>query len=193
MFGHIPEELQVRMQEAHDHHVAHIMDFQHSIEEVWQSLTAEQQYTIAGWFNYLANSSADQVRCNLSYTAGSLYRLSAQGSSKCIVCDKNHDEEIEGLLPPATDQVAPEHEHHTHVKTQSSEQDAAAAAAYEESQRIIAEHEANVEKWGLVQDFEKGGFKCASCGMPYPSLEDRMLKPPGIDGCHGCQQKSATG
>ena len=31
------------------------------------------------------------------------------------------------------------------------------------------------------------------CGMAYQSLQDRMLRPAGIEGCSGCQQKSAWG
>lgn len=36
-------------------------------------------------------------------------------------------------------------------------------------------------------------FICTGCGQYYPSLEDRMLRKPGMDGCGGCQQKSAWG
>lgn len=36
-----------------------------------------------------------------------------------------------------------------------------------------------------------GSICCRDCGYPYPSLEDRMLKPPDI--CPGCFQKSAFG
>ena len=36
-------------------------------------------------------------------------------------------------------------------------------------------------------------FRCSNCGMGYVSLEDRMLRPPGIDGCGGCRLKSAHG
>lgn len=35
-------------------------------------------------------------------------------------------------------------------------------------------------------------FMCA-CGIIYQSLQDRMLKPPGVIGCSGCQQKGAWG
>lgn len=36
-------------------------------------------------------------------------------------------------------------------------------------------------------------FRCINCGKGYPSLEDRMRRAPGIDGCGGCQHKSAFG
>lgn len=34
---------------------------------------------------------------------------------------------------------------------------------------------------------------CAGCGMRYVTLTDRMLKAPGIDGCHGCQARAGQG
>lgn len=37
------------------------------------------------------------------------------------------------------------------------------------------------------------GCPSAGCGMQYFSIEDRMLRPPGLDGCSGCQVKSAHG
>lgn len=37
--------------------------------------------------------------------------------------------------------------------------------------------------------------KCpdAGCGMHYSSIEDRMLRPPGVNGCGGCQLRSGHG
>lgn len=37
------------------------------------------------------------------------------------------------------------------------------------------------------------GFICLGCGMRYISIADRMLRPPGIAGCSGCQLKSGHG
>lgn len=37
------------------------------------------------------------------------------------------------------------------------------------------------------------GLRCINCHQVYVSLEDRMLREPGMDGCGGCQVKSAHG
>lgn len=37
------------------------------------------------------------------------------------------------------------------------------------------------------------GLRCINCHQVYVSLEDRMLREPGMDGCGGCQTKSAHG
>lgn len=38
-----------------------------------------------------------------------------------------------------------------------------------------------------------GTLSCTGCGMDYQSLDDRMLRNPGPDGCSGCQYKSGHG
>jgi hypothetical protein len=62
--------------------------------------------------------------------------------------------------------------------------------------------EASVEERRIREQFEKYGvtltgngteIKCNNCLMTYVSLADRMLRPPGVDGCGGCQQKGAWG
>ena len=40
---------------------------------------------------------------------------------------------------------------------------------------------------------DKDGVVCASCGLEYVSLEDRMLKKPGVEGCEGCIQAAKWG
>lgn len=42
-------------------------------------------------------------------------------------------------------------------------------------------------------EFQWPKVLCKGCGMEYVSLEDRMLKAPGIEGCTGCSHKGAWG
>lgn len=37
------------------------------------------------------------------------------------------------------------------------------------------------------------GWQCNNCGKIYSSLQDRMMKPPGIEGCDGCIHKVKWG
>jgi hypothetical protein len=37
------------------------------------------------------------------------------------------------------------------------------------------------------------GFICTNCQQRYPTIQDRMLQPPGVEGCSGCQQKAKFG
>lgn len=37
------------------------------------------------------------------------------------------------------------------------------------------------------------GYACKSCGRIYASIQDRLLRPPGIDGCLSCQNRAGQG
>ncbi len=39
----------------------------------------------------------------------------------------------------------------------------------------------------------EGYFKCGGCGVFIMSLEDRMLREPGVKGCTGCQEQAKFG
>lgn len=67
--------------------------------------------------------------------------------------------------------------------------------------QAVANYVSNAEQWGVVpvnsspieQLDLNGPVKCTGCGSDYPNLADRMLRPPGVDGCGGCQQKAMWG
>jgi hypothetical protein len=68
-----------------------------------------------------------------------------------------------------------------------------------ETAKLEAEKKVDVEndepamkEYGLERTPD-GMLRCKNCKMGYVSLDDRMLRRPGIDGCSGCQIKSAHG
>lgn len=190
VFGVPSEEMRRQMEEAHETQHLHVLNFQHMLEEAWQALNYEQLYAVAKWMALTADSG--NASRNLAYHAGSLFRLAADKSTKCMVCDKNHDEEVKSLLntPGDGSTLVADGETEPHPPT---DEPVGSDLSYEDTQRMIAEHEANVTLYRLTQNFDRGGFNCTGCGMYYLSLEDRMLKPPGIEGCSGCQWKSGHG
>jgi len=188
VFGVPSEEMRRQMEEAHETQHLQVLDFQHTLEEAWQALNYEQLYAVARWMALTADSG--NASRNLAYHAGSLFRLAADKSNKCMVCDKDHDKEVESLLNTQGDGATSEVDSEPQPPT---DEPAEPNLSYEETQRMIAEHEANVTLYRLTQNFDKGGFNCTGCNMHYASLEDRMLKAPGIEGCSGCQWKSGHG
>ena len=73
--------------------------------------------------------------------------------------------------------VDPLEEERRRLEAERAEQDPAAQAALKE----------------YNMELRDGRFFCLGCGLEYVSLEDRMLRAPGADGCHGCHHKSAHG
>lgn len=57
--------------------------------------------------------------------------------------------------------------------------------------------EAQMQEYGLewFHDDDQGidYLRCINCEKFYPSLDDRMMKPPGVEGCDGCQMKAKWG
>lgn len=52
----------------------------------------------------------------------------------------------------------------------------------------------NMKLYALIPDPNGGDyFICEGCGKFYVSLEDRMLRDPGVKGCDGCQEKAKWG
>ena len=54
------------------------------------------------------------------------------------------------------------------------------------------ENERLMHEYNMYQDPE-GSLHCNGCDMPYVSLEDRMRRDPGVEGCPGCQHKAKFG
>lgn len=67
--------------------------------------------------------------------------------------------------------------------------DLAAAAKLEEDHKKAKEYEL---EWNEDPNYPDQ-YRCANCKEPVTSLEDRMLRPPGVEGCPTCQQKAKWG
>ena len=69
----------------------------------------------------------------------------------------------------------------------------------EETAKLLentAEEAVNTElaEWDLeVNPEDPTGLRCTKCGKHYPNLEDRKLRPKGVDGCNGCQERGGWG
>lgn len=57
--------------------------------------------------------------------------------------------------------------------------------------KVQPERDAAMTEYGMIAI--DGQLQCEGCGLHSVSMEDRMLRPPKMDGCSGCQQKSAFG
>lgn len=116
----------------------------------------------------------------------------------CMGCGKKHtneaalDEALDDILGPRNeenrgDALKPEGEKFVQgtLFEMASVSDSAVEAIY-----------ANAEEYGVeVVNLGNplGAVRCIGCGTENPSLEDRMLREPGVKGCGGCQEKAKWG
>jgi hypothetical protein len=70
-----------------------------------------------------------------------------------------------------------------------------ATKAEESAVKTNAEAEAAMMEYRMIWRFNSEGktLHCKDCGMLYQSLEDRMLRSPGVEGCMGCQDVAKHG
>lgn len=61
------------------------------------------------------------------------------------------------------------------------------------AQAVENEEEHNLELYNLVRIPGETWVACKNCGQAYPSIQDRMLNPPGPEGCEGCIHKAKWG
>jgi len=107
-------------------------------------------------------------------------------------CGVNHEEEAEAALTPTKSAM---------VERQFDfDPNYIEGVDTEYPAMVELDSEANLEKYSLetVSAYQDGdphptGLRCKECNQMYPSVEDRMMRPPGVEGCGGCQIKSAHG
>ena len=111
-------------------------------------------------------------------------------------CGINHDKELEGFgnheHPPTAPNASDEHQGRQveDVKLPGETVD-----FQEDRQAFMEEYgiEPNPDHGKASGPIAPSPFRCKGCNIGVASLADRMLRPPGIGGCTGCQQKSAWG
>jgi hypothetical protein len=165
-----------------------------SMEELQAARQREQMessayaHDLAGFFRGLSREDMEHIKVIIymaaeskSYANQTIGMLSAFAEQKfgiCIACNKNHEEQ----LLPETSKIPGET-----VKFSKSMTEA-------EIRSVMKVFDLRFPNEGEVSTIEgEVPVICRNCNTLYQSLEDRMRRVPGIDGCQGCQIKSAHG
>ena len=136
----------------------------HDISRLFQELERDHLLTLRLLFHEFSGDSEGQLS---SYYEGIVCATIAHRFDVCPGCGKNHENEL--LLRD---------------KTGSLDE------GFSEEQ-IAQMEEYNLDDLRDEITLQLIGFICKNCGLRYPSIKDRMLRP--VDACHGCHLKSAHG
>lgn len=186
-----------RMKEAQDRREMEISAFQHDFQRLFEELPEEQLRVI--------RTMMQLVECEHNINAAKWEAMIAWAMKvrfgTCVTCGVNHDTELH----------VPEHEPESgsdHVQVLVGEvliEEAAKAVdpeaddlfGFTDTQRgQMAEYHLDDvydEDTGKLLYFACTGIEGMKgpCGVTYPSIEDRMLKPP--ESCSGCFQRMMHG
>lgn len=166
-----PEELE----KIKDQHEMMALDFRHGVQSLFLELSEEHLQSLRGMLHTIATESSD-ARLPAYWEGIAAAQLHAR-FGYCMGCNVNHDKQAEEAL---------------------ANPDGKKAEQKSTPPELTPEQFKNMQEYGLddVRDADTLkliGFKCINCSQPYQSIEDRMLRPPGIEGCGGCIQKAKWG
>lgn len=162
-----------KVEMAHD-------EYAHALESIWNNLSNDDLATLGKFFHDLAISGHSDL--TLAMTAGRLLQMRASRMNTCVVDGIDHDAQLAGM----SGQAVPE-EPTEDLPTEPPVVDE------ERVNRARQMHE-NMQTYRLHWRETPDGtpqLACKDCDYPYPSLADRMLKPP--DDCPGCLHRSKWG
>jgi RNA polymerase-binding transcription factor DksA len=166
-----------------------------SIEEAMDKQVMAHEEWVHGFFRSLSELDEDHlvlVRNTIALALNDknsarivLGHISTLLDSKygyCVACGKNHDKEAEALA----------------AESKEYPQDPSADPT---GQSPFHLGDADAMRDVLMDNFEvyekpedtSGAVYCKNCDVRSVSLEDRMMKLPGIKGCDSCQQKQKWG
>jgi predicted esterase YcpF (UPF0227 family) len=162
--GDMPEELRQKMEEAHARHEMMAEEYRHSTQRLWDELNEEQLVTMRNLMHNLAMGGSPLG----FYYEGQIAQAAYLRFNICPGCAVDHNKD----LPQETVQQKPR---------EWSEEELDQMELY------------NLDDAYDEETREFVGFVCKGCGLRYPSIEDRMRKPPGVEGCGGCIHKAKFG
>lgn len=173
--GQPPPEVLAQMEAQKQHLHMHAQDNTHAIKQLLDDLSVDQLRAL------------DLLVANCGNPMGASYfrgRIEAVLEVKHDVCPCGESHNPDDLL---------ERKVEDHNLPEDPISGAAERAANDMVEAI--DYDKLMDEYNVtpVQDELEGRVYCKGCGQHYISLEDRMLRKPGIDGCSGCQQKSAWG
>ena len=176
----LPEELAHALQSQHERSEMSAEITRHEVMRFLDELSVDQ---IGILRMLLGHCSHDKNGRYSSYLEGLISGVLHYHHSVCAGCGKKHSDASDLTEDvPASDGTAQ-------------------LSLFEPEAINEEEYLVNLLKWNMrkpiLNEVESGeGDRpviCVGCGMLYQSLEDRMLREPGVGGCSGCQHKAAHG
>lgn len=150
---------------------------------------------------------SDHASRMAAFFSGKIGQMRHDKFKICAACNKNHDKDLQALTGdgPASPSPTPRPDLPPFVaarrKLDEAAEDSNVQPLYTPigSTEPMTEGELNTMAMFKLDDIRLEGtnelmaFVCLGCGIHYPTIEERISKPRGVEGCAGCQQKAKFG
>lgn len=182
--GELPEEVKQAFEDQHTRLAMTADAWRNEVNGLFGELAIPQLVTLKKLVHHMAGDETGQFT---SYVEGILAGLLTFKHEVCVSCGENHEQKMladavkEGEVGPEGMIVEPDLEEHM----------------LKERNLDLKMKEYGLEWHKEPEDAEGKSpgiiLRCANCKTHYVSLDDRMVKQPGVEGCDGCIQKSKWG
>lgn len=181
IFGDMPEDMKQVMEAQMERAEMAGTAFRHDIMRLIRSLPADDLMTFKSLMRHLQESTSSAF-----YLEGVAATTLEMKYDVCGGCGKNHDKDLLGDDPaPRDPEGGTEQLELFTMDGKVSRVDVPLPAPAERQSQMMAEYN--------LEETIDGIILCKGCGTASSSLEDRMLRPPGVRGCPGCQDKAKFG
>lgn len=187
----LPEEIEQALRAQLDRAEMSADVTRHDVLRFFDEMTSENLVTLRMLLHHAAGDESGRYASHLE---GLISGVLQYKHGLCMGCGKKHDDASELIVQSLPNTV--EKDDPQLINDGTEQLELFINEGNEET------YFANMKKWGLrqvgpadavVSSEGERPVICEGCGSLYQSLEDRMLRAPGIDGCGGCQHKSAHG
>lgn len=174
-------------------------EYNHALERIWRSLSNDDLLTMGRFFHEMCHSESGII--HLAMTSGRLLQLRAERSNTCVLDGKDHDAELSDMAgkpkenTPQPEDLSPTSDTSDDPLTDWVDNGLGTDPRTQKAVDTAEQMKTYRMEWVNVEPDSKESplLRCKDCHQHYPSLKDRMLREPGIEGCAGCIHKAKWG
>jgi hypothetical protein len=186
-FGELPPEVIAQLREQHEQQHMAVESHIHGYKQFLEGLNADQLKMV----RQLASDCQDIETSG--HWQGRIVEILHRKFGLCP-CGNNHDKDAADLLAEqAPAEVKPlDADLQANLKKKQAAVEEAKGPLSEIQAELLSTPKAELLERYNLEEVEEG-IRCIGCQTLVASLEDRMLRPPGVKGCETCQHKTKWG
>jgi hypothetical protein len=186
----VPEEIKRAIVADMEHRRLVADSYRHDLQRMFEEISKDHLITLRQMVGFIAASDKTGYA---SYVEGVAATTLHYRFNVCGTCGVNHEEELLADQNQPADQQKSLFE-----QEQSAVNDAKVQILLDEYGLKFAcpcgrFSCTEADHLNLPRNYGTNKVICINCGMVYPNLEDRIMKPAGKEGCEGCINKEKWG
>lgn len=191
-FSELPPELREHLEQHITRMQMSNSAFQHDIQRLFEELDKEHLVTLHHLLEHLARADSPTYA---AYLTGTVAATLKHRFNVCS-CGVNHDEELLGVKAPGDPMQEPDERGTQSLFDQERDTVESVDDRYRKFLQACRDYGVKIDPDHVSMHYDDPNqtpVVCKNCDQKYISLSDRMVKPPGVENCEGCVNKTKWG